>query len=165
MYGRFAIHRKTFEGDLQAPSIGYGEATDGCFTEIAGQWRGDEGVLATAGIPSGDKAGDPRRRCHRQGRHRRLERRRRRRRHRRGSPPRRQRRRTPGSGWLRRGAGHDRRARPRHLTLALPPEHAARLLDARDTGATARELQQTAADVLWRGPLRRRGRRAQDCLA
>lgn len=55
-YGRFAIHWKTFEGDLKAPIIGYGEATDGCFTEIAGQWRGDEAGLATAGIPSGDKA-------------------------------------------------------------------------------------------------------------
>ncbi|MFJ6016694.1 serine/threonine protein kinase [Streptomyces sp. NPDC092952] len=53
-YGRFAIYWKTSE--LDATSLGYGEATDGCISEIAGQWHGDESGMATAEIPSSDKA-------------------------------------------------------------------------------------------------------------
>ncbi|MFB6839730.1 serine/threonine protein kinase [Streptomyces sp. NPDC056361] len=53
-YGRFSIHWKT--SDVEAPAIGFGEATDGCFGEIAGQWHGDEAGMATAGFPSSDKA-------------------------------------------------------------------------------------------------------------
>ncbi|MFB7938803.1 serine/threonine protein kinase [Streptomyces sp. NPDC056049] len=53
-YGRFAIYWKTSE--LDATALGYGEATDGCISEIAGQWHGDESGMATAEIPSSDKA-------------------------------------------------------------------------------------------------------------
>ncbi|MCJ0874309.1 hypothetical protein [Streptomyces sp. AP-93] len=54
-YGRFTIRWKTSDGDIEAPAIGYGEATNGCFTEIAGQWHGDEEGMATAELPSSDK--------------------------------------------------------------------------------------------------------------
>ncbi|MFF8837297.1 serine/threonine protein kinase [Streptomyces sp. NPDC015130] len=53
-YGRFAIYWKT--SDLDATALGYGEATDGCISETAGQWHGDESGMATAEIPSSDKA-------------------------------------------------------------------------------------------------------------
>ncbi|MGA5068288.1 serine/threonine protein kinase [Streptomyces exfoliatus] len=53
-YGRFSIHWKTSEAE--APAIGYGEATGGCFGEIAGQWHGAEAGMATAEFPSSDKA-------------------------------------------------------------------------------------------------------------
>lgn len=55
-YGRFSIHWKTSDGDLDAPAIGYGEVTTGCLAEVAGQWYGDESGMATAEIPSSDKA-------------------------------------------------------------------------------------------------------------
>ncbi|MEV8626926.1 serine/threonine-protein kinase [Streptomyces sp. NPDC051079] len=55
-YGRFAIYWKTSDGDLDAAALGYGEATDGCISETAGQWHGDEFGMATAEIPSSDKA-------------------------------------------------------------------------------------------------------------
>ncbi|MGW1818512.1 serine/threonine protein kinase [Streptomyces sp. NPDC002125] len=55
-YGRFAIYWKTSDDDLDAAAIGYGEATDGCISETAGQWHGDESGMATAEIPSSDKA-------------------------------------------------------------------------------------------------------------
>ncbi|MGW4817480.1 hypothetical protein ACWEP4_00535 [Streptomyces sp. NPDC004227] len=55
-YGRFAISWKNFDGDLQPSILGFGEATDGCYSVIAGQWQGDESGIATAGIPSSDKA-------------------------------------------------------------------------------------------------------------
>ncbi|MFG3193796.1 telomere-protecting terminal protein Tpg [Streptomyces omiyaensis] len=51
-------------------------------------------------------------------------------------------------------------ARMRHLTLALPPHHAARLLDAQTAGATDRELQQATADVLGEVYFRDGGQRA-----
>ncbi|MER6409287.1 XRE family transcriptional regulator, partial [Streptomyces viridosporus] len=38
--------------------------------------------------------------------------------------------------------------RVRHLTVALPPQHAARLFDAQEQGATEQQLQQIAADAL-----------------
>ncbi|MFI8963084.1 telomere-protecting terminal protein Tpg [Streptomyces sp. NPDC053493] len=54
-------------------------------------------------------------------------------------------------------------ARLRHLTLALPPAQAARLLEAQDAGATDRELQQATVDVLgevyFREPCTTGGRR------
>ncbi|MFE5834838.1 telomere-protecting terminal protein Tpg [Streptomyces sp. NPDC056508] len=53
-------------------------------------------------------------------------------------------------------------ARMRHLTLALPPHHAARLLDAKDAGATDRELQQATADALGEMYFRDGGHRAHD---
>ncbi|MFE9098781.1 serine/threonine-protein kinase [Streptomyces sp. NPDC007264] len=55
-YGRFVISWKNFDGDLEPSVLGFGEATDGCYNVIAGQWQGDEFGIATAGIPSSDKA-------------------------------------------------------------------------------------------------------------
>ncbi|MFE5300370.1 telomere-protecting terminal protein Tpg [Streptomyces sp. NPDC056632] len=55
-------------------------------------------------------------------------------------------------------------ARMRHLTLALPPHHAARLLDAQAAGATDRELQQATADALGEVYFRDGGHRAHDLL-
>lgn len=40
-YGRFAIYWKTSDGAPDATTLGYGEATDGCISEIAGQWHGN----------------------------------------------------------------------------------------------------------------------------
>ncbi|CAM5386657.1 hypothetical protein SHIRM173S_06623 [Streptomyces hirsutus] len=39
-------------------------------------------------------------------------------------------------------------ARLRHLTLALPPQYAARLFDAQDAGATEQQLRALAAEAL-----------------
>ncbi|MFF2502364.1 serine/threonine protein kinase [Streptomyces sp. NPDC058067] len=55
-YGRFAIYWKTPAGDPDPSALGYGEATDGCISETAGQWQGDESGMTTAEIPSSDKA-------------------------------------------------------------------------------------------------------------
>ncbi|MFI5900307.1 protein kinase [Streptomyces cyaneofuscatus] len=55
-YGRFSIHWKLSDGDVEAPAIGFGRSTDGCFSEIAGQWHADELGMATAQIPSSDRA-------------------------------------------------------------------------------------------------------------
>ncbi|MFF7309588.1 protein kinase [Streptomyces sp. NPDC008137] len=54
-YGRFSVSWRDFDGDLEPSILGFGEATDGCHTLIAGQWQGDEGGIATAGIPSSDR--------------------------------------------------------------------------------------------------------------
>jgi hypothetical protein len=54
-YGRFSVDWKNFDGDIEASIPGFGEATGGCFTRIAGQWQGDEAGMATAEIPSSDK--------------------------------------------------------------------------------------------------------------
>ncbi|WFB11271.1 XRE family transcriptional regulator [Streptomyces sp. LX-29] len=51
-------------------------------------------------------------------------------------------------------------ARLRHLTLALPPRHAARLFDAQEAGATEQHLQQIAAEALGEVYFRDDGRRA-----
>ncbi|MFD3336689.1 telomere-protecting terminal protein Tpg [Streptomyces sp. NPDC058700] len=53
-------------------------------------------------------------------------------------------------------------ARMRHLTLALPPHHAARLLDAQTAGTTDRELQRATADALGEVYFRNGGHRAHD---
>ncbi|MFI8520039.1 telomere-protecting terminal protein Tpg [Streptomyces sp. NPDC085481] len=45
-------------------------------------------------------------------------------------------------------AGTTDEARMRHLTVALPPHHAARLFDAQDQAANDATLQQIAADAL-----------------
>ncbi|MFB7031533.1 MULTISPECIES: telomere-protecting terminal protein Tpg [unclassified Streptomyces] len=50
--------------------------------------------------------------------------------------------------------------RIRHLTIALPPHHAARLFDAQDTGADERELQRIAAEALKEVYFQDGGRRA-----
>ncbi|CBG67259.1 terminal protein TpgL [Streptomyces scabiei 87.22] len=51
-------------------------------------------------------------------------------------------------------------ARVRHLTLALPPHHAARLLQAQETGADENDLRQVAAEALGEIYFRDNGRRA-----
>ncbi|MBO8191597.1 XRE family transcriptional regulator [Streptomyces oryzae] len=51
-------------------------------------------------------------------------------------------------------------ARVRHLTLALPPHHAARLLQAREAGLTDDQLRQIAAEALGEVYFRDTGRRA-----
>ncbi|WP_030693423.1 telomere-protecting terminal protein Tpg [Streptomyces globisporus] len=55
-------------------------------------------------------------------------------------------------------------ARMRHLTLAFPPHHAARLLDAQDAGATDRRLQQATADAFGEVYFRDGDRRAHELL-
>ncbi|MEU0254180.1 XRE family transcriptional regulator [Streptomyces sp. NPDC006184] len=51
-------------------------------------------------------------------------------------------------------------ARLRHLTLALPPHHAARLFQAQETGATEEQLREIAAEALGEVYFRGSGRRA-----
>nr|WP_258308657.1 XRE family transcriptional regulator [Streptomyces sp. NWU339] len=51
-------------------------------------------------------------------------------------------------------------ARIRHPTLALPPQHAARLFDAQDRGAGERQLRDLAAEALGEVYFRDGGRRA-----
>ncbi|MFG3498738.1 telomere-protecting terminal protein Tpg [Streptomyces sp. NPDC047928] len=51
-------------------------------------------------------------------------------------------------------------ARVRHLTLALPPRHAARLLEAQEAGVDEDELRQVAAEALGEVYFRDNGRRA-----
>ncbi|MEW2078117.1 XRE family transcriptional regulator [Streptomyces sp. NPDC013433] len=51
-------------------------------------------------------------------------------------------------------------SRIRHLTVALPPQHAARLLDAQQAGAGDQQLQQIAADALREVYFQDGGRRA-----
>ncbi|MER6332630.1 hypothetical protein ABT298_25540 [Streptomyces sp. NPDC001034] len=50
--------------------------------------------------------------------------------------------------------------RIRHLTVALPPQHSARLFDAQEAGASDRELQQIAAEALREVYFQDGGRRA-----
>ncbi|MEU9644411.1 XRE family transcriptional regulator [Streptomyces sp. NPDC048188] len=50
--------------------------------------------------------------------------------------------------------------RLRHLTVALPPQYAARLFDAQDRGADDRQLQQIAAEALKEVYFQDDGRRA-----
>lgn len=51
-------------------------------------------------------------------------------------------------------------ARVRHLTLALPPYHAARLLEAQEAGMDEDDLRQIAAEALGEVYFRDNGRRA-----
>ncbi|OSZ56181.1 DNA-binding protein, partial [Streptomyces pharetrae CZA14] len=51
-------------------------------------------------------------------------------------------------------------ARVRHLTVALPPQYAARLFDAQQAGATDQQLQQIAAAALKEVYFQDGGRRA-----
>ncbi|QGV82279.1 telomere-protecting terminal protein Tpg [Streptomyces ficellus] len=55
-------------------------------------------------------------------------------------------------------------ARLRHLTQALPPQYAARLFEARDRGASERQLRDIAAEGLQEMYFRDRGRRASGLL-
>ncbi|MFJ7969558.1 telomere-protecting terminal protein Tpg [Streptomyces sp. NPDC096324] len=50
--------------------------------------------------------------------------------------------------------------RIRHLTVALPPQYAARLFDAQQAGASERELQEIAAEALREVYFQDGGRRA-----
>ncbi|MFF9301777.1 telomere-protecting terminal protein Tpg [Streptomyces sp. NPDC014764] len=51
-------------------------------------------------------------------------------------------------------------ARIRHLTLALPPQHAARLFNAQDAGASEQQLRALAGEALGEVYFRDGGRRA-----
>ncbi|WP_229890254.1 telomere-protecting terminal protein Tpg, partial [Streptomyces griseomycini] len=51
-------------------------------------------------------------------------------------------------------------SRIRHLTVALPPQHAARLFDAQQAGANDQQLQQIVADALREVYFQDGGRRA-----
>ncbi|MEU3862652.1 hypothetical protein AB0F03_35980 [Streptomyces sp. NPDC028722] len=51
-------------------------------------------------------------------------------------------------------------ARIRHLTLALPPVHASRLLDAQQAGAGEQQLRAITAEALGEVYFRDSGRRA-----
>ncbi|MEV5730778.1 XRE family transcriptional regulator [Streptomyces pharetrae] len=51
-------------------------------------------------------------------------------------------------------------ARVRHLTVALPPQYAARLFDAQQAGATDQQLQQITAEALKEVYFQDSGRRA-----
>ncbi|MFM9632855.1 telomere-protecting terminal protein Tpg [Streptomyces galilaeus] len=50
--------------------------------------------------------------------------------------------------------------RIRHLTVALPPQHAARLFDAQEAGATDQQLREIAAEALKEVYFQDGGRRA-----
>ncbi|MBP5859158.1 helix-turn-helix transcriptional regulator [Streptomyces scabiei] len=56
--------------------------------------------------------------------------------------------------------GSTDQARVRHLTLALPPHHAARLLQAQEAGVDEDQLRQLAAEALGEVYFRDNGRRA-----
>ncbi|MGY3199942.1 hypothetical protein [Streptomyces sp. TE5632] len=43
------------ETDPEPIILGFGQATSGCFSEVAGQWQGDDLGIATARIPSADQ--------------------------------------------------------------------------------------------------------------
>ncbi|MFJ8108200.1 telomere-protecting terminal protein Tpg [Streptomyces sp. NPDC096132] len=55
-------------------------------------------------------------------------------------------------------------ARLRHLTVALPPQYAARLFEAQQDGATEQQLREIAAEGLGEVYFRDRGRRAHGLL-
>ncbi|MFF4569531.1 protein kinase [Streptomyces sp. NPDC001410] len=55
-YGRYAVFWKDYDTDPEPNVLGFGEATDGCYNLTAGQWQGDESGMATAQIPSSDRA-------------------------------------------------------------------------------------------------------------
>lgn len=57
-------------------------------------------------------------------------------------------------------AGSTDQSRIRHLTLALPPHHAARLLDAQAAGVEEDQLLQLTAEALGETYFRDNGRRA-----
>ncbi|MFI2208329.1 serine/threonine-protein kinase [Streptomyces sp. NPDC020141] len=54
-YGRYHVHWKESADQTEAPFLGYGQAASGCYGEVAGEWRGSEEGLATAGHPSADR--------------------------------------------------------------------------------------------------------------
>ncbi|WP_434090818.1 serine/threonine-protein kinase [Streptomyces asoensis] len=54
-YGRFSVYWKDYDGQDEASLLGFGKATNGCYTEEAGQRQGTEEGIVTAQIPSSDK--------------------------------------------------------------------------------------------------------------
>ncbi|MGW0947907.1 serine/threonine-protein kinase [Streptomyces sp. NPDC002623] len=54
-YGRFSAYWKDYDGQDEATILGFGKATDGCYTEDAGRRQGTDEGIVTAGIPSSDK--------------------------------------------------------------------------------------------------------------
>ncbi|WP_406462691.1 serine/threonine protein kinase [Streptomyces sp. NBC_01622] len=54
-YGRFSVYWKDYDGQDEATILGFGRATDGCYTEEAGRRQGTEEGIVTAEIPSSDK--------------------------------------------------------------------------------------------------------------
>ncbi|MFF0170896.1 serine/threonine-protein kinase [Streptomyces prasinus] len=54
-YGRYSVHWKWGETDPEPIILGFGQATSGCFNEVAGRWQGDDLGIATARIPSADQ--------------------------------------------------------------------------------------------------------------
>ncbi|MGV9563799.1 telomere-protecting terminal protein Tpg [Streptomyces sp. NPDC003480] len=55
-------------------------------------------------------------------------------------------------------------ARLRHLTVALPPQYAARLFETKDAGGTEQQLRDIAAEGLQEMYFKDQGRRAQGLL-
>ncbi|MDX3115753.1 serine/threonine-protein kinase [Streptomyces scabiei] len=54
-YGRFSVYWKDYDGQDEATVLGFGKATDGCYTEEAGQRQATEEGIVTARFPSSDK--------------------------------------------------------------------------------------------------------------
>ncbi|MFJ3673352.1 serine/threonine protein kinase [Streptomyces sp. NPDC090106] len=54
-YGRFSVYWKDYDGQDEATILGFGKATDGCYTEEAGQRQGTDEGIVTAQIPSTNK--------------------------------------------------------------------------------------------------------------
>ncbi|MFG2365793.1 serine/threonine-protein kinase [Streptomyces mirabilis] len=54
-YGRFSVYWKDYDGQDEATILGFGKATDGCYTEEAGRRQGTDEGIVTAKIPSSDK--------------------------------------------------------------------------------------------------------------
>ncbi|MEV8547593.1 serine/threonine-protein kinase [Streptomyces sp. NPDC051572] len=54
-YGRFSVYWKDYDVQEEVTILGFGKATDGCYTEEAGQRQGTDEGIVTAEIPSTDK--------------------------------------------------------------------------------------------------------------
>ncbi|WP_328869637.1 hypothetical protein OHT76_05680 [Streptomyces sp. NBC_00287] len=54
-YGRFSVYWKDHDGQDEATILGFGKATEGCYTEEAGRRQGTDEGIATAEMPSSDK--------------------------------------------------------------------------------------------------------------
>ncbi|MBV2357950.1 protein kinase [Streptomyces sp. J2-1] len=54
-YGRYAVFWKDSDTATDATALGFGEATDGCYHTVAGQWQGEDEGIAAARMPSADK--------------------------------------------------------------------------------------------------------------
>ncbi len=55
-YGRYYVLWKDFDSQTEPSFLDFGQATEGCVPETAGQWQGSETGIATAMIPSSDRA-------------------------------------------------------------------------------------------------------------